>query len=192
METKKKWIFIAYAALVLLIPMYIIGSSETVLRSGKLYKFRMEGYDPFDFFRGNYLRLSVNTNGIPTEKTDWEGGDKVYLKIDVDNDGYAYFSEAMDHPPKSGDYMVSKVPNWYISDERFSRMFGGREGRATISVMMPNNLGKYFINEDYAERGERLLGRQEATLHVRVLGGSSRLEDVYIRDTPIMKILEED
>lgn len=194
METKKKWIFVAYAALVLMIPAYIIGSSEAILGSGKLYKFRMDGYDPFDFFRGNYLRLSINTEDIPTEKTDWEAGDKVYLKIEVDDEGYAFFSEALDEAPSSGDYMVSKVPNYYMGAEELYERFGERGGRKTISVEMPDHLGKYFINEDYADEGEELIGRsrRSTTMYVRVLSGGARLEDVYIGEDPIMKILEDE
>lgn len=191
MNKLNKTIFLVYAALVVLIPVYIIASSEMILGSGKLYKFRMEGYDPFDLFRGNYLRLNINTENIPTEKTDWEAGEKVYLKIDVDQDGYAYFSEAMDTPPTSGDYMVSKIPSWFILPEVNARFGNGMRSK-TISVDMPDHLGKYFINEDYADKGERLLQdeRRKTTLHVRVLNGGARLEDIYVGDAPIMKILE--
>lgn len=109
MESKTKWIFIGYAVLVLLIPIYMVGSSANILSNGKLYKFRMEGYDPFDFFRGNYLRVNIDTRGIPTDKEDWLPGETVYLSIDVDQDGYAFFDEALEEPPSNGDYMVSRV-----------------------------------------------------------------------------------
>jgi len=198
MENKKKWIFIGYAVLVLLIPAYMVVSSVNVLSNGKLYKFRMEGYDPFDFFRGNYLRVNIDTRGIPTDKDDWVPGETVYLSIDVDQDGYAFFDEAMEEPPSSGDYMVSRIDRINGFSRSVSRivvgdMFGEGEFRQkTVDVELPNNLGKYFITEEFATDGEFALRRARgfATLHVRVKNGSTRLQDIYLGKTPIMEYLE--
>ncbi len=200
MENKKKWIFIGYAVLVLLIPGYIIGSSENILNNGKLYKFRMEGYDPFDLFRGNFLRVRINTDNIPTDKDDWVPGETVYLSIDVDQDGYAFFDEAMDEPPSSGDYMVSRIDRFNGLTNSLSSVFFGGFGRdqgdfrrKTVDVEMPNNLGKYFINEDFAEDGEFALRRARgfAAAHVRVKNGHVRLQDLYVGKKPIMEYLED-
>lgn len=195
MENKKNWIFIGYAIILLLIPTYIIGSSETILSSGKLYKFRMEGVDPFDFFRGNYLTISIDTDDISTDKSDWKSGETVYLSIDVNEEGFAYFDEALPEPPKKGDYVESRVVRWW---EMYNvRDIGGFEGRSnersTVDVEIPNNLNKYFINEKYAKNGEYITGRRQtsAVLHVRVLNGGVRIEDIYIGSTPLMKFLEE-
>lgn len=195
MENKKNWIFIGYAVILLLIPTYIIGSSETILSSGKLYKFRMQGKDPFDFFRGNYLTVRIDTDGISTDKSDWRSGEKVYLSIDVDEDGFAFFDEALPEPPKKGDYMESRVVRWW--DTFNNRGFGGFGGRSrertTVDVEMPNNLNKYFVNEEFAKDGEYAIGRRRnpSILHVRVLNGGVRIEDIYIEGTALMKYLEE-
>jgi uncharacterized membrane-anchored protein len=192
MENKKNWIFIGYAVILLLIPTYIIGSSETILSSGKLYKFRMQGKDPFDFFRGNYLTVRIDTDGISTDKSDWRSGEKVYLSIDVDEDGFAFFDEALPEPPKKGDYMESRVVRWW--DTFNNRGFGGRSReRTTVDVEMPNNLNKYFVNEEFAKDGEYAIGRRRnpSILHVRVLNGGVRIEDIYIEGTALMKYLEE-
>lgn len=200
MESKTKWIFIGYAVLVLLIPIYMVGSSANILSNGKLYKFRMEGYDPFDFFRGNYLRVNIDTRGIPTDKEDWLPGETVYLSIDVDQDGYAFFDEALEEPPSNGDYMVSRVNrlNGFSRSDTgvfMGDMLGGNGEyrRKTVDVEMPNNLGKYFITEDYAEDGEFALRRARgfATAHVRVKNGNVRLQDIYLGKTRIMEYLED-
>ena len=192
MEKNRKWIFIAYAALILLIPVYIIGSSESILSNGKEYKFRMQGRDPFDFWRGDYLNITIDCNDIPTSKNDWKQGDKVYLKIDVDDEGYAYFSEALDKAPTKGDYIISKVGNVFNTGV-FSVLFGRRSDRnGTVDVERPNNIVKYFINEEYAEKGEEALvdARGQSVAVVRVKNGNCRLQDVLIDGTPIMKYLE--
>ena len=196
MENRNKWIFIGYAVLVLLIPTWIIGSSENILSNGKLYKFRVQGRDPFDFFRGNYLTVRIDTRGIATDKKDWKAGQTVYLTIDKDEQGYAYFDEALENPPKKGDYMESRVVRWWDATEAIGGfgLFGGRgRERTTVDVEMPNNLTKYFINEEYATDGEYVMQsmRRATTVHVRVLNGSARLQDLYVGPTPMMKYLEE-
>lgn len=197
MENKRKWIFIGYAVLILMIPAYIIGSSENILSNGKLYKFQMRGKDPIDFFRGNFLTVRIDTRGIPTDKSDWKGGEEVYLTIDVDEDGFAYFDEALPEPPKKGDYMVSRVVRWWdVSNlTRGFDLFGGGSDieRQTVDVEMPNNLGKYFINEEFALDGEYVIGnmRRESYVGVRVKNGNVRLEDIYIDKKPLMKFLED-
>jgi len=200
MENKRKWIFVGYAVLVLLIPAYMIGTSADILSNGKHYKFRMEGYDPFDIFRGNYLDIRINTRNIPTDKEDWVPGERVYLSIDVDPEGYAFFDEALEEAPKSGDYLVSRVDrvNRLTSDVTnffFRGLFGrNRHGsRNTVDVEMPNNLGKYFINEEYAMDGEYALRqrRRSSSLHVKVKNGNVRIQDVYVGKTPIMEYLED-
>lgn len=200
MENKRKWIFIGYAVLVLLIPTYMITSSADILGNGKLYKFRMEGYDPFDFFRGNYLDVRINTDNIPTDKEDWKPGERVYLTIDVGSDGYAFFDEALEEPPNSGDYMVSRVDRVNRLSRDISSFFlrgllgRRRDGRArTVDVEMPNNLGKYFINEDYALDGEHALRqrRNSSSLYVKVKNGNVRIQEIYVGKKPIMEYLED-
>ncbi|GAB5416750.1 MAG: hypothetical protein Crog4KO_22390 [Crocinitomicaceae bacterium] len=190
MENRSKWIFIGYAVLVLLIPAWIIRSSENILSNGKEYKFRVQGRDPFDFFRGNYLTVRIDTRGISTDKSDWISGEKVYLKIATDERGYAYFEEALENPPKKGDYMVSRVVRWWDTGAFWG---GGSRERTTVDVEMPNNLNKYFINEEFAMDGEYVLQkfRRASSVHVRVLNGSVRMEDLYIGPTPIMEYLED-
>jgi hypothetical protein len=195
MESKRKWIFIAYAVLVLLIPTYIIGSSENILNNGKLYKFRVRGKDPIDIFRGNFIRVRIDTQRIPTDKSDWKAGEKVYLTIDTDDEGYAYFKEALRNPPKKGDYMESRVVRWWGFEEIASQVLFGRtytRRRTTVDTEMPNNLSKYFINEEFALDGEFAIDRMRgaSAIHVRMLNGDVRLDDIYIGPTRLMKYLE--
>lgn len=192
MEKTKKIIFLVYAALIVLIPIYIIGSSENTLSNGKAYKFRMEGRDPFDFWRGDFITINVQTDNIPTKNKDWKQGDKVYLKIDVDDEGYAYFSEALKEAPSKGDYLVSSVGSSFNSG-LISIRFGSTEPRSgSVDVKMPNHMGKYFINEEYSKKGEDVLedARHQGVVVVRVLNGNCRIEDVLVDGTPIMKYLE--
>jgi uncharacterized membrane-anchored protein len=196
-KIKKNAVFFVYAALIILIPAYIVGSSENILANGKLYKFRMEGRDPFDFLRGNYLTVRLDTRNIPTEKSDWKAGEEVYLRIAEDEEGFAYFDKALKEPPKKGDYMVSRVVRWWDSrsSSRGFSLFGRRSRKepVTVSAEMPNNLNKYFVNEDHALDGEYLLNsnRNRSYVGVRVKNGNVRLQDIYIGEVKIQDILSD-
>jgi uncharacterized membrane-anchored protein len=199
----RKIIFFAYALIVMLVPIYIIGVSQDILNNGKLYKFRPQAYDPIDPLRGHYLRINYDTRNLPAEE-EFEEGDEVYVSIDVDKDGYAFFSDVHKNPPKKGDYLMSTVRNTG-GMERFERgvlsrldddIRAGDVGnyKMTVTIDPPDNMRKYFINEDYGLRAERAFARnrQDSYIGVRIKKGHARLQDIYIKKKPIMEFLGAD
>lgn len=201
--TPKKWIFIGFAALLVAIPLYVTFSSEDILANGKLYKFRLEGRDPFDPFRGKYLRLNYAFNELPIDE-EVKAGEEVYASIEVDNEGFAFLSKAYKKPPFKGDYLKAKVlySSWggnerVISQRRFRLRRSNRierdNNKEYVQIDIPNNMRKYFINEDYALQAEDVLRSEIANAYVglRVLDGECRMEDVYIDKMPLMKYLKK-
>jgi len=199
--TIRKGLFIAFAAIIVLVPVYVAVSSQNVLNNGKLYKFKPMAYDPFDPFRGKYLRVNYETDDIPTE-FDFKGGETVYVSIGVDEEGFAFFEEAFKSPPKNKDYMTSKVENAGFNAElerqlemAFEENGGDMESvdtRNYVDIDIPDNLNKFFINEDDAKRAEDVLSEERENIYigVRVLDGEARLEDIYVFDQPILKYLQ--
>lgn len=196
--TPKKWFFIGFAAIILLIPIYIVWSSENILADGTLYKFRLQARDPFDPFRGNYLRINYDTNNIPTEDT-FERGDEAYVTLGTDSLGFAYFKEVFKSRPSSGDFMETTILSFYedfsgnafvVNPDEAQRNAAARN---SVSIKVPNNMSKYFINEDFALKGETALAeyREDLYVGVRVLDGESRLQDIYVKGQPLMKFLEK-
>ena len=66
-------------------------------------------------------------------------------------------------------------------------------GKSYVVIAIPNNMRKYFINEDYAQQGEDVLRAEmdNAYVGIRVLDGECRMEDIYIDKMPLMKYLKK-
>lgn len=201
----KKGLFMAFAAVIVLIPVYVAISSQNVLSNGKLYKFKPMAYDPFDPFRGKYLRINYETNGIPT-KFDFDDRDDVYVSIGVDEEGFAFFEEGFKSPPKGKSYLHTTVvrANFsdgmsdelreFLDDEELAEIgIENTDTRQRISVKIPNNMNKYFINENDALKAERVFAREQENIYigVRILDGEGRLEDIYVHNQPILKYLHK-
>lgn len=174
----KKIIFAAFAFLVLLIPMYLIFQSEEVLTNGHKHKLRLEGYDPFDPFRGKFLRLRFEST-IACE-SDLKVGDQGFVLLEKDTSGYSHFSLVQNERPSHSDYVEAKV----------KAVYGGK------AEMDFDNLNKFFINEDKAEEAEEILrdytqmAPDKIHLTIRVLDGEARIEDIIVKAKTLLKYIE--
>ncbi len=198
----KKGLFFAFAAIIVLIPIYVAISSENVLNNGKLYKFKPVARDPFDPFRGKFLRINYDTNGIPTD-FDFKEGERVYVSVAKDKQGFAYFDEAFKKPPKGKDYIESKISWSGMGSERrlelIERMddpdfvISDVDVRQTVSIEIPDNLGKFFINEDDAYLAEQVMRaeRDKSYIAVKILNGEARLEDIIVKGQPLLDYISK-
>ncbi len=178
MDRTKKIGFLAFALVILAIPVYLMMSSEAILEDGHRHKIRLEGRDPFDPFRGKFLRLNFNDE---IACIDCSEGEEVYVLLEKGEDGYSFFSEGVKEKPTHSDYFKATVERVYLD-------------RARVKI---DTLTKYFINEDKAKKAEDILQsytRQkpdEVYLAIRVLDGEARLEDIFIEETPFLEFLDE-
>lgn len=198
---KKKLIFLAFAAIIILIPIYVVVNSQDVLSNGTFYKFKPRAYDPFDPFRGKFLRLNYDRE-VPTSD-DFEKGDDAYVSIGVDEEGFAFFEEAFKKAPKKGDYLSVKIEYVEGMEQVRSGVFGRRNNAVVdddrgnylmmVGIDIPDNMCKYFINEDYALAGETAFRKEIANAYigVRIKDGECRVEDIYLKDMPIMEYLKK-
>jgi uncharacterized membrane-anchored protein len=199
--TIKKGLFIAFAAIILLVPVYVAVSSLNVLNNGEFYKFKPMAYDPFDPFRGKFLRVNYETNNIPT-KFDFEENETAYVSIGVDGEGFAFFEEAFKSPPEKKDYLKTTV-NWSGIDARLQREIEmaielddfnleSIDTRSSVNIKIPDNMNKYFINEDDALLAEKTFIKEQENIYigVRILNGEVRLENIYVYDQPILDYLD--
>jgi len=174
----KKIFFVLFGLIVLFIPFYIIMSSEDVLENGHQHKFRLQGYDPFDPFRGKYLRINYDRS-MPCA-ADVKEGDEAFVTFEKDEMDFSSFAYASHEKPTHDDYIIAEVI--YV-----------RDGEATIKV---DNMSKYFINEDKAKQGENVLLEfrrnrpDDIYVAIRVLDGEARLEDIFVEETPLLEYLE--
>ncbi len=199
--TIKKGFFFAFAAIIILIPVYVAMSSQNVLDNGKLYKFKPMAYDPLDPFRGKFLRVNYETDFVLT-KFDFDEGETAYVSIGVDKEGFAFFKEAHKSPPATEDYLTTKIRRSRLARSLEDQIAAMEEGgfdpskmdtRGEVSIDIPNNMNKYFINEDDALKAEKVFvtEREHIYIGVRILGGEARLEDIYVHDQPIKEYLHK-
>lgn len=77
----KKSIYLVLAIVVQFgVILYTTISSQMIINNGEVLKFRLRGYDPYDMFRGNYIRIRFMD-------------DEVYMVEDVGEEGYVEFVE---------------------------------------------------------------------------------------------------
>lgn len=191
----KKLLFALFAIAILAVPIYIATSSEDILSQGKFYKFRLRGRDPVDYLKGKYLMLNYDNMRIGTDEK-FERGEKAFVSISVDDGGYAYFDKVYKKPPKSGDYLKTQIADFYDYESRSFVLNGEPTNdiqKYSVRITIPPHMSKYFINEDYAKRGEDVLFKMRGEVYVgiRVLDGECRLQDLYVKGTPFMKFLKQ-
>lgn len=198
--TIKKGLFIAFAAIILLVPIYVAVSSQNVLNNGTFYKFKPMAYDPFDPFRGKFLRVNYETNDIPT-KFQFEEDETAYVSIAVDEEGYAFFQEAFKSPPKRGDYLKTTIAWAGVNAKLMREMERAAEeddrlsyidAPSAVRIEIPDNMNKYFINEDDALRAERVFRKEQENIYigVRILDGEVRLDNIFVYDQPILDYID--
>lgn len=174
----KKALFAVFALVILAVPLYIMISSDSILRDGHKHKLHLRGFDPFDPFRGKYLRLSYD-NFIPCDE-NLEMGDKAYVSFEKDSLGFSRFAFAESEKPNHDDYYLGEV------------IYASGECRIKL-----DNIEKYFINEDLAEKAEDVV--QDFTrnqpddiyVEVAVMDGEMRLNDIFIKKQPLKEYLNE-
>lgn len=115
------------------IPIYSIIVHNDVLKNGEEFLFKVETYDPYDMFRGNYLNIRFQEDSVRKEYEDSiynDSGFEAYFTIKEDGDGFAYFDNMSTTKPKdTTDYFKGfyheyanqiKTPTRYYMNENKS------------------------------------------------------------------------
>jgi uncharacterized membrane-anchored protein len=179
------WVFSILAAVQVWVPLSMIGRREATLRNGTAFKFQTRPVDPYDAFRGRFVRLVFESqNATVTNAADFARGQTVYVAVEVGTNGYAQLGEATPTRPRGGDYLRTSVT--------YRRNSQSNE----IRVKLP--FDRFYMNEDEAPEAERQFrraGRREtrsAHALVRVRDGMAVIEDLYIEDRPILEFMKQD
>ncbi len=176
------WMFCALALVQIWVPLSMIARREATLREGTAFKFHTRPVDPYDAFRGKYVRLSFLSNeASTTNAARFSRGDKVYVVVEEDENGWAHFGNVTRERPTEGQYIKTRVlyPN---------------ASRKSVMLRMP--FDRLYMNENDAPRAERQYWQanrkaREAYALVKVRSGMAVLEDLYIEGVPIMEYLNK-
>jgi len=163
------------------LPASMIVAQWRTLEEGELVKVRTRPMDPYDPFRGRYVRLGFDSQNLPLGEgiERVERGASVFVVLDIDESGFARFQHVLNTRPNEGNYIRARV-RW--ANEQI------------VNVRLP--FERYYMNEKIApsaERAYRELNRArlrenseeisevDAYVLVRVRNGKTAIEGVYIK-----------
>ena len=178
-KTQKQFIIYIFAIIVLFaIPIFTIATNSNTLKDGSEFLFKVEAYDPYDMFRGNYLNIRFEedtVSKIPNYYKEAEEYDKeCYVTISTKEDGFAYFDTASPIKPKNTSNYF-KTTGYY---------------RSFDNSYMIDTPTRYYMNENKSEKAEQIYrdNIENAYVKVRVKDGKMVLVGVYINDKLIDSI----
>lgn len=178
----KTYILVAALIAQILIPTSLIFSNQTILENGDVYKFKTAPVDPYDIFRGRYVALGVEDTRAEFKNNDinLKRGQKVYVTITVNHDGYAQFDQISINKPVGQSYVTTQI-RWPVYQ---------KQGFYNIK----NPFNRYYMNENKAMAAEMAYRRynnktdnetKDAYIIVRVLGGRGLIENLFLGEEPI-------
>lgn len=164
--------------LITAVPVCMIARYEHVLTEGKIYRFKLKPYDPYDAIRGRYIRLAFENDTVSTAD-EYEYGDVAYVTIE-NKKGMAELKNIYRQPPGGNNYV--KVEAGYNDHSRLN----GKE-RHPQDVKFP--FDRYFVNENIAgkveEAARKALNTKDCFAEVAVYDGKAVVKGVFIGNVPI-------
>ncbi len=182
---------IAFGAVMLLylwFPFSMIADQQRILKRGEVFRFRPQPVDPYDAFRGRYIVLQFMDQSIhfPNAQDTFQYDDKIYVSLEKDSLGFIYFSNPSLKKPDTQNYLKTTVQH---------------TSKDQVSVDIPENLGRYYLNEKLAPLAEKkyreLLNNRESNevnvyLDARVLDGEVLIEELYFEGVPVGEYLKNE
>lgn len=181
LDKKNMTLYILMLLLLFGIPIYTIIVSTDTLKGGKEFLFKVEAFDPYDMFRGNYLAIEFKERKVKSvEDLKASRGECAYVMINEDGNGFAYFSDiVLEKPVKGSDYYKTKIG--YCSENYDSdRLY-------EYTIDTPT---RYYMNENKSLAAENLYNEniKNTYVKVRVKDGKMVIVGVYINDVLIDSI----
>ena len=147
-----------YFVLLLAVPAYLVIQHYYVLKTGRIFKFAVEPYDPYDPFRGRYVAIRV-----PSLQN---AGNGLYSLLAEDNEGYAYIVSSQDKLPSVPESPDPKIP--YVKNLKISRYYLNESAAPRVEL----------LQRDLSET-------QTMHIQVAVKNGSYVIEGMYIDGIPV-------
>jgi uncharacterized membrane-anchored protein len=172
MKKNKIIIYIVAIFILFIIPIGTVFIKTDALRNGEEFLFKVEAFDPYDMFRGNYLRINFMEQDVVGEyPKEGEYGDWLYVSVDKSGDGFAYFSNISLEEPKN-------TSNYYKTRGYYS------EYRKTYNINTPT---RYYMNENQSLDAEEVYNEntEYTYVKVKVKDGQMVIVGVYVNDVLI-------
>lgn len=170
--------FIVMVIAQLYVPANMIMESEKILKEGKEFKFKTAPVDPTDPFRGKYVSLNFEATNFRGAIPDtFYHGEKVYVSLSTNNEGYARIAGISRSIPDTEDYVSAIVTNFYEGDTSY------------VSVDYP--FSRFYMEESKTHNAEQVYiesaidTTQIAYALVSIRYGDAVVKDVIINGIPI-------
>ncbi|SDR65771.1 Uncharacterized membrane-anchored protein [Formosa sp. Hel1_31_208] len=177
-------LFIILAIAQVAVPTQMILHRESILKTGKAYKFKTEPIDPADPFKGKYIFLNYDNERVKAQNENWQRHQEVYITIIEDSLGFAKPILASIDQPKTGPYVKAKV-NYYSAHDK------SLDFRYPFSEFYMNEHKAYDAELAYRDSQRDSVPNNTYAL-VFVKNGEAVLDNVFINDIPIATYVEKD
>lgn len=161
----KKIIFTLMVAAQLGVFGHMIYEKNLIAKRGETYRFEVGYYDPYDFMRGNYLRLSMKQQEVEgkTHSNKKYKRREGYLILEK-RGGRGYITDFSEKKPKEGRYIKGSIYETY-------------DGK----YMIENPFKRYYVEQSKAEEMENKLKKSEkAYIIVKIYKGDYVIEGIEI------------
>lgn len=169
LSTNKKIIYTLSLIILFTIPIYMIIANTDTLIDGEEYLFKVEAFDPYDMFRGNYLNINFKERSINVNSDDINEDSKTfYVTIAEDNEGFAYFDSISTNKPQN-------ISNYFKTTGYYSRYSN------SCTIDTPT---RYYMNEEKSLAAEKTYNENidNTYVKVRVKNGKMVIVGVYVND----------
>ena len=172
MKKNKIIMYIVAIFILFIIPIGTVFIKTDALKNGEEFLFKVEAFDPYDMFRGNYLRINFMEQDVVGEyPKEGEYGDWLYVSVDKSGDGFAYFSNISIEKPK-------EISNYYKTRGYY------REYNKTYNI---DTQTRYYMNENKSLDAEEVYNEnmENTYVKVRIKDGQMVIVGVYVNDVLI-------
>lgn len=177
-------LFIVVSVAQIAVPTQMILNQESIIKSGKPYKFKTQPVDPSDPYRGKYITLNYEIDSFTTNDSTWNRKDKAYIYLGTDSLGFAKINEVSKAPLQTDkDFVIAEV-NWYDTHKKalhfslpFDRYYMEESKAYDAEVAVRENQREAVKNNTYAL--------------VYVKDGEAVLNDVIIDNVSIKDYVEK-
>lgn len=189
-KINKKWWFFAAAILAQFIVMFLwVLRTNDTLENGTIYKFRLQGYDPHDPFRGEYLRILLKDNIIEMQNKDEAtaiiNASKVYASFSVDDEGFA-MPMSLSQNPSDDALKVEVSRDYYVSTEMTS-----------IRIRIQYPFDRLWMNQKECPVAEKVVnkalsGNKHVYALVSIKNGDGVLKDIEVDGVSIKDLVKKE
>jgi uncharacterized membrane-anchored protein len=176
-------LLVALAIVQLSVAAGAIYRSEIALRSGEVFRFRLQPVDPVDAFRGRYVNLYFIADRAPVpEGMPSLRQQKIFVPLVVDDEGFTRFGPVALQAPDEGAYLRLRSGYQYEDDD----------GGQVISLALP--FRRYYMTEELAQEVDRSMwrrGQRPAWAEIRVRNGTGVIQDLFVDGRPIREWLAD-